>query len=193
MIKNEKRDYMKKYYELHKEELRAKAKIYERSYAGKARAQRYRDVNKDKIKERNKKYQGRLIRFKGKHIWLSHNPRIGICAECHRRVDRGEINITNLHHFKYDEKDPLAHTIELCVDCHNKMDPRSRNNLGQFSKDMKYTFGDGIKFLISEIDKDIEYGESPEEFFKRKGREFNEIQSKLLIDEMIKQQKEELL
>jgi len=83
--------------------------------------------------ERQASYKGRLIRFKGKHIWLSHNPRIGICAECHKSVHDGEIKITNLHHFKYDETDPLAHTIELCVDCHNQKEPRARNELGQFA------------------------------------------------------------
>lgn len=134
MIKEERQKYMREHYQLHKKELVEKAKIYDKTDAGKARFQRYRDANKDKIKERNKLNHGRLLRFKGKHVWLSYNPRIGICAECHRSVHETEIKVTNLHHFKYDDLDPLAHTIELCVDCHNKLDPRPRNNLGQFSK-----------------------------------------------------------
>ena len=47
---------------------------------------------------------------------------------------KGEIKLTNLHHEKYDENDPLAHTVELCVECHNKKEPRPRNKIGQFIK-----------------------------------------------------------
>jgi len=55
----------------------------------------------------------KLINFKGKQIMLKVRPRTGICSKC------GKIGLTNLHHEKYDESDPLLYTVELCVGCHN--------------------------------------------------------------------------
>jgi len=55
----------------------------------------------------------KLICFKGKKIMLKSRPRTGICSKC------GKIGLTNLHHEQYDESNPLLHTVELCVGCHN--------------------------------------------------------------------------
>lgn len=60
------------------------------------------------------KYTGRTVRFKGKRVWLKENPRKGICTDC------GKPGRTLLHHIKYDKSNPLAHTIELCIGCHNR-------------------------------------------------------------------------
>ena len=73
----------------------------------------------EKIKERNKKNSKPQILFKGKYTRLKENPRTGICQLCGRSVAKGEIKYTNLHHYNYDSKNPLANTIELCVRCHN--------------------------------------------------------------------------
>lgn len=108
-------------------------KQYEKKPKAKARHKRYRERHPEKIKELQEKRKGKGIRFKDKWVRLDHVPRIGICAECHKSIDKGEIKITNLHHFKYDKSDPLAHTVELCVDCHNNKEPRKRNELGQYS------------------------------------------------------------
>ncbi len=62
----------------------------------------------------------RLITFKGKQIMLKERPRIGVCTNCH------EERLTNLHHEQYDEANPLAHTVELCVPCHNSEHKRLR-------------------------------------------------------------------
>ena len=85
--------------------------------------------NKEKVKEYNKQYNKnnperlkklahkrntQRIRFKGPQIDLDYNPRIGVCNKC-RYVGQ-----THLHHEKYDESNPLKHTIELCISCHNK-------------------------------------------------------------------------
>jgi hypothetical protein len=72
----------------------------------------------------------RLLTFKGKLIYVSHAPRIGVCNWCRAVV--GEINAqigrickkTDIHHESYDEKDPLAHTIEGCAHCHGKLNGR---------------------------------------------------------------------
>jgi len=62
-------------------------------------------------------YNPRHLRWTptGGIVLLKENPRKGICLSCGRK------GRTSIHHFgKYDEKDPLKDTIELCVSCHNK-------------------------------------------------------------------------
>ena len=55
----------------------------------------------------------RRIRFKGKWLKLDFNPRIGMCERCGRFGGK-----TNMHHFEYDDKNPLANVVELCQPCH---------------------------------------------------------------------------
>jgi hypothetical protein len=52
------------------------------------------------------------IFFKVKQKQVKENPRKGVCELCHR------IGYTHIHHTEYDEKDLLAHTVELCPSCH---------------------------------------------------------------------------
>lgn len=54
------------------------------------------------------------ITFKDKRIKLDYDPKTGFCSEC------GKAAKTHMHHDKYDESDPLAHTRELCESCHGK-------------------------------------------------------------------------
>jgi len=68
----------------------------------------------------NKRYNIRHIRFKDKRILLETNPRIGICSNCGQSIAKGEIEKTDMHHTKYDPKNPEAYTLELCVRCHNR-------------------------------------------------------------------------
>ena len=104
-------------------------------------ARRWRKEHPEKMKEYNKRYYNehpdyfkqknketharwnkiyndrdnpRKIRFKDKRILLKENPRTGVCSLCRRQ------GLTNMHHLKYDEKDPLKYTIELCPSCHIK-------------------------------------------------------------------------
>lgn len=70
------------------------------------------------------KWNQRLLRFKNKRITLEQNPRTGVCSICRKQGK------TDMHHLQYDENDPLAHTIELCVPCHNKQRIGSVYNLG---------------------------------------------------------------
>ena len=50
----------------------------------------------------------------------------------------------------------------------------------------KYKVGDGIRFLIGELEEAEGQGESPDDYLKRRGREFYYLQSKTIIDEMEK-------
>ena len=54
------------------------------------------------------------ILFKDQRIHLKQEIRKGICSQC------GHIGRTNMHHITYDESNPTAYTIELCVPCHNR-------------------------------------------------------------------------
>lgn len=62
----------------------------------------------------------RRMLFRDKVIMLDKNPRIGICSECDKSIEKGEIKITNMHHEQYIDSNPLLTTKELCVPCHNK-------------------------------------------------------------------------
>ena len=81
---------------------------------------------------RHARYGPRRNTFKGERIYHDENPRKGICEKCGRSIGDEYINCdgqiaiikrTHIHHIQYDENDPLANTIELCVSCHMK-EPR---------------------------------------------------------------------
>ncbi len=82
----------------------------------------YREKNRDKVRAYNHENNKKRIKFKGKTLCIDHNPRSGKCTKC----DRTDM-LTNMHHTQYDESDPVAHTIELCVPCHNSEHKRLRN------------------------------------------------------------------
>lgn len=92
-------------------------RAYRASYPEKTRAygRRYRQRNLEKEKARD---QARVWP-QGRQVRLSHNPRTGVCQRCGRKIGEG-IKRTNMHHERYDPADALAHTIELCVACHNQ-------------------------------------------------------------------------
>jgi len=87
---------------------------WEHSEAGKAWLKQYRINRRQETKQTNQ----RRLKFKGKHILLPENPKTGICSVCKKSVQKNEIEYTSWHHLKYDENNPLAHTVELCVNCH---------------------------------------------------------------------------
>lgn len=72
------------------------------------------DYNKKLRKSWSKRSSQKRITFKNKRVYITFNPRTGICTNC------GKQGKTNMHHEKYDENNPLNHTIELCVSCHKK-------------------------------------------------------------------------
>lgn len=78
------------------------------------KTQAYRDAKK--------KFVDKTINFKGKSVNVGFNPRTGICSlldivhpvsyTTHTKYT------TVMHHYKYDEDNPLAYTFELCINCH---------------------------------------------------------------------------
>lgn len=86
----------------------------------------WRKNNPDKVKKSNRKWNiiwnpitnPKRIKFKGKQITVKKNPRKGICSKCKKSIQKGEIQVTHLHHLKYNSSDILKYTIELCASCH---------------------------------------------------------------------------
>jgi len=62
--------------------------------------------------------------FKGKSFYYDQDIKTGICSVCKRSVEKKQIHSTSLHHLKYDDSDPLKHTIEVCTSCHMKNDKK---------------------------------------------------------------------
>lgn len=65
------------------------------------------------FQKRKKGTRKSWVSYKGKTIQLDFEPRRGICSSCNKEDEH-----THLHHIKYDDRDPLANTIELCQSCH---------------------------------------------------------------------------
>lgn len=96
---------------LYQKYLDSKRDEYQRHKEGYLR--RALDWNR-KNPEKRKYIQSKLLNYKGKTIMMPNPVRTGICKEC------GNIGRTNIHHKEYDDSNPLAYTIELCIRCHNK-------------------------------------------------------------------------
>ena len=77
----------------------------------------------------NVKKKHYTLTYKGKTIYFDEPIRKGICENCGKRKKR-----TYLHHKKYDDANPLEHTIELCFRCHARFDRRFRYGIGFRSK-----------------------------------------------------------
>lgn len=68
---------------------------------------------------RNRK--SKKISFKKKTIYIDFVPRVNICSVCGKSYPNELKRQTDLHHLKYDENNPIAHTIELCISCHFRL------------------------------------------------------------------------
>lgn len=78
MTKEERKEYLKKYYQEHKEELKQYRKEYNK---------KYRETHKEKIKERNKKY------------YQKNKKR----SETYYKIHRGQIQIPEKYRNKFDD------------------------------------------------------------------------------------------
>ncbi len=70
-----------------------------------------------RAREKYNKKRNLGISFKGEWIVLGFEPRTGICS-LQGIIDHPIFYTTVMHHYRYDENEPLAHTFELCVNCH---------------------------------------------------------------------------
>jgi hypothetical protein len=83
----------------------------------------YRLKHLEKMKAQGLKNGKRRIRYKTKTIYLSIVPKIG---KCQNLFCIAKYKLTQMHHKKYNDNDPLLDTIELCVSCHSKMRKRRK-------------------------------------------------------------------
>lgn len=90
---------------------------------------KYNPIINEKWKDKKKWHKRRLL-FKDKRISLKENPRIGFCNICKKIIGEEYINYkgekkiiknTNMHHMKYNDKNPLADSLEVCAVCHAKI------------------------------------------------------------------------
>jgi len=82
-------------------------------------------TKKEKI-ENPSYYKNKILSYRGQDIVFDQDIRFGTCLCCKQTVVSGEIKYTQLHHFWYNDDDPLEGTIELCNKCHYKIDPKNR-------------------------------------------------------------------
>lgn len=82
------------------------------------------------FKNPRRKRATNLIRFLGKLVILSWDPRNGICSECGSRKGI-DCELTNIHHYFYLPCMPWACIVELCVRCHKN---RHYRHKGRFSQ-----------------------------------------------------------
>lgn len=72
------------------------------------------------------KYRARRITFRDpERIYLSYEPRIGVCNLC-RAVKGSDCKLTAMHHESYDSNNPSLNTIEICHSCHAKITNHNR-------------------------------------------------------------------
>lgn len=95
-------------------------------------------------KTRNKKISEseineRRIRFLGKRMYLSFNPRTGICSICGKKEN------THMHHEKYVPCIPWACTKEVCKQHHYKFTKNDAIKSGQLWGKTDKTINNEIK------------------------------------------------
>lgn len=86
-------------------------------------------------KKRNAPYNTRRLKYKDKLLLLAANHKIGVCNLC-RAVVGFDCQRTHMDHEKYDDSNPLAHTMEICPRCHEKKhrEERKRKRIEQSRK-----------------------------------------------------------
>lgn len=84
----------------------------------KAATEKYKQRHPDKYNETQRSSLNRRLTFKGKLIRREEEFRTNTCSSCRRSYPNELKQRTHLHHWSYDEENPLSNTIELCRSCH---------------------------------------------------------------------------
>ncbi len=76
------------------------------------------------MSDKPKKYK---LKYMNIYVMLDDDPRTGVCKVCGKSIAKGEIKVTQIHHWKYaympatvkaNPKLALENTIESCYGCH---------------------------------------------------------------------------
>lgn len=65
-----------------------------------------------KNRENSRNQKGRQLRYNNRLYSFKKQIRNGICSICNKKT------FTVLNHIRYNDRNPLAHTIEMCRKCH---------------------------------------------------------------------------
>jgi len=87
---------------------------------------------KDKLIANREFYKNKRLKYRGKSIVYDKNIRTGTCHFCKKSTTKKEITRTVLHHLKYDNSNPLAWTVEICLSCHYKVDKKNKKRIDMF-------------------------------------------------------------
>jgi len=77
-------------------------------------------------------YKDKRLKYRGKSIVFDKDIRTGVCHFCKKSTKKKEITRTVLHHLKYNNSDPLAWTVEICLSCHYKVDEKNKKRIDMF-------------------------------------------------------------
>jgi hypothetical protein len=71
----------------------------------------------------------RCLTYLRQRMYFEDPVRTGECFFCKKHGWRTRAPRTYLHHVKYDEKNPLFWTVEVCGSCHYRIDPANKRIL----------------------------------------------------------------
>jgi len=115
------------------------------------------------INDKNREYwKKRTMTWHKKKLFFDHEIKTGVCYFCDREGKAQGSKSTALHHILYNNDNPLEWTIEVCIKCHSKVDPR---NLKQIQKSQ------AKRYFARAVDREAErivINNMPREEFKRK-------------------------
>jgi len=84
----------------------------------------------------------RRINYLGDDKFFDQEVRTGVCYFCNKEGRENKSETTILHHTKYDHRDPLAWTIEVCSKCHWQIDEHNREVIARKTgKQIKRRYG----------------------------------------------------
>jgi len=82
------------------------------------------------INDENIEYwKKRTMTYGQKKLSFDHEIKTGVCIFCKKESRAQGSKSTALHHVKYNNDDPLEWTIEVCIKCHSKIDPRNKKHI----------------------------------------------------------------
>ena len=82
------------------------------------------------INDKNREYwKKRTMTWNKKKLFFDHEIKTGICIFCKKERRSQRSKSTALHHVKYNNDDPLEWTIEVCINCHSKIDKGNRAHI----------------------------------------------------------------
>jgi len=74
-------------------------------------------------------WKKRAMTYLGRQRFYDLEIKTGVCYLCKRNEWPQQSKTTVLHHLKYEHKEPLNWTIEVCTKCHYKIDEYNRKKI----------------------------------------------------------------